>query len=864
MTSVQSMPTTTTHPRSPRSPRSPTYKPVKPRDDHSSPSPSIPSSPTQNSHPSQSAYGAQTSRNMAGSGTFFTDTPSMDNTPEADEVEDPHDLSFSSNHILRASMVDNLVMSLDQFSSAFDDSPYTPRSNSYDTGTKQLRKRGHTFSSSVSSEGDAHDLRNMPKPPDTIPRVPVRNSVRYQKNLQRLPSIFGEDEDSVRSKVYDAQRATQPGHARRKKNTSASGRSNGSSNSSSIDLGHLASLKGRLGGPGNRRSRSFDFGTRQRVARATNSSMDADGAPMPVIFAGPEARESPGGITALPIIRKNSTKSSKSAYTKKGRSAALGTGTLRNDALPQIPTMKSVSGLSTAAHDYKSNISSPHESTPVSRPGFFRRVFGSSKNPVAHPESSLHLHLSLHKSHGRSTPVQDDVQPPSTPPGRGPRAVRRTSTDMSANKENQPVITKKSSAFFRRRKKSFSNVVPPPLPLTLNAELKSDAEPASGTSPVSSLRAFMDPYLGEELPSAAGHAHGHGRTNSMQGFFKKSIPPPAFAMPKESDNRSRSHARTESHGSNRTLKSNQKQPSTLRIPHQDSFLADSSSTGSTEESSRVSPFDTSHHSDSDRSAVRARQSVNDLRLEPSGSYNSLPSSSIDPRKTTPRQGSWKSDKTSLSATAIVQSQTHYAESGEPHASKSSLNQKPASLAPLRQGSKHSTVDSTSDLSEYRSAPSTPLIIETPDNGILLAPSHTLRRSVSHVQLQDYKKKAQQIFDNTDDEVDSSNASPWLGEAGADREHVRKAYMELFDWVNQDILESLRGLCDRIALKGETQQMDRVVDSFAKRWCECNPSHAFRSSGMFDFLVIVILANTTRCGTYDMLLDTSAQYRPASR
>lgn len=817
----------------PRSPRSPSYKPVKPRDDHSSASASVPSSPTQNSHPTPSAYGAQTRSNMAGSGTFFTDTPSMDSTPEADEFEDPHDLSFSSNHILRASMVDNLVMSLDQFSGGpFDDSPYTPRSNSYDTGTKQLRKRGHTFSSSVSSEGDAHDLRNMPKAPETIPRIPVRNSVRYTKNVQRLPSIFGEDEDSVRSKVYDAQRATQPGHARRKKNYSAGGKSNGSSNSSSIDLGHLASLKGRLGGPGNRRSRSFDFGTRQRVARTSKSSVDADGAPMPIIFAGPEAREGPG-ITALPIIRKNSTKSSKSAYTKKGRSGALGTGTLRSDAVPQLPTTKSVSGLNTASQEHKYG-SSPHESTPISKPGFFRRVFGSSRNTAPQPDSGLHLHLSLHKSQGRSTPVQDDVQPPSTPPARGPRAVRRTSTDASANKENQPVLSKKPSAFFRRRKKSISNVVPPPLPLTLNAEMKSDAEPASGVSPVSSLRAFMDPYLGEELPPLTGPAHGHGRTNSLQGFYTKPIPPPAFALPKQSENRSRGHARTESHGSSKTLRSNQKQPSTLRIPHQDSFLADSSSTGSTEESLRVSPLDSAQHSDSDRSAVRARHSVNDLRLEPSGSYNSLPSPSTDPRKTTPRQGSWVSDKTPLSGTAKSQSQIQQIESG----SKSSLNQKTAALTPLRQGSKHSTIDSVSDLSEYKSAPSTPLIIETPDNGVLYAPAHTLRPSVPDAHVSNHKVKAQQIFDNTDEEVESSNAGPWLGEAGADRDHVRKAYMELFDWVNQDILESLRGLCDRIALKGETQQMDRVVDAFAKRWCECNPAHAFRSSGRSKSLVIV--------------------------
>ena len=55
-------------------------------------------------------------------------------------------------------------------------------------------------------------------------------------------------------------------------------------------------------------------------------------------------------------------------------------------------------------------------------------------------------------------------------------------------------------------------------------------------------------------------------------------------------------------------------------------------------------------------------------------------------------------------------------------------------------------------------------------------------------------------------------------------------MELFDWANQDILDSLRRLCDRIALKGESQVIDRMLVAFARRWCQCNPAHNFKSSG----------------------------------
>jgi hypothetical protein len=37
--------------------------------------------------------------------------------------------------------------------------------------------------------------------------------------------------------------------------------------------------------------------------------------------------------------------------------------------------------------------------------------------------------------------------------------------------------------------------------------------------------------------------------------------------------------------------------------------------------------------------------------------------------------------------------------------------------------------------------------------------------------------------------------------------VREAYMRLYNWSNLDIVASLRVLCDRLVLKGETQQVD---------------------------------------------------------
>jgi len=785
---------------------------------------------------------------MAGSGgTFLDDSTPVDHGMENDDGEDPHDLSFSSDHILRASMVDNLVMSLDQFSSAnFDTSPYTLRSNSYDPDM-QGRTRGHTFSSSMSSEADIHEVRGLPQfPPSSTSRGFRRNSVKYQKNLQRLPSIFGEDEDAARAKVYDAQRAEQPPPRRRRKNLSGGGKSNASSASSSIDLGRLANLTGRFGAAGSRRSRSFDFGSRQRINRAlttttaTTITDAADGAPTPVIFSGPDAQTGLDSSTPGPAIaRKNSTKSSKSTYAKKGRSGTLGTSVLRpsiHDPVPQLPTMKSGSNLTHAAGPPAPEI------ITTARPGFFRRVFGSSKTSVPHSDSvSSQNSNHLKPSPGPTSPVQDDHHRPGSPTAKLQKPVRRVSTDNLANKENHPVVTKKTSTFFRRRKKSTSNSnnlppPPPPLPLTINPELKPDNDPTVDLSPVSSLRAFMEPFLNENRPLSKGH----GRTSSMQGpYTPAKMPAAGLGTFHEPPSRFDpvGHRRHESHGSANTLKTSSKPGSTLRIPHQDSFLADSSST---DEPCKKSTFDASSVSDMEASESKVPPSEKSWRPEAvaaSASTLAVPSRSF-------QQDSIKSDK--LAPTA-----SHSRQSLDPAASETSKQPAPSkassSLNLARKGSKGSPWASGSDLSEYRSAPSTPLVIEGPEIGDDRSVSvHVVRPSISENDLNELvKRRAQQIFDNTDDEVNSSSAGAWLGEAGREREQIRRAYMELFDWSNQNILESLRGLCDRIILKGETQQVDRLLDAFARRWCECNRRHAFKSSGTSSSASSLVFSPLTR-------------------
>ena len=93
--------------------------------------------------------------------------------------------------------------------------------------------------------------------------------------------------------------------------------------------------------------------------------------------------------------------------------------------------------------------------------------------------------------------------------------------------------------------------------------------------------------------------------------------------------------------------------------------------------------------------------------------------------------------------------------------------------------------------------------------------------------------AQHIFDGTDDFASSPDrAMGVLGDTDTASARVRQAYMELFNWSGVNILMALRALCGSLLLRGESQQMDRVLDAFSERWCACNVNHGFKARGSY--------------------------------
>lgn len=107
------------------------------------------------------------------------------------------------------------------------------------------------------------------------------------------------------------------------------------------------------------------------------------------------------------------------------------------------------------------------------------------------------------------------------------------------------------------------------------------------------------------------------------------------------------------------------------------------------------------------------------------------------------------------------------------------------------------------------------------------------------------EKALQVYENRANFIDHHQIASWLGgEGDPDRADIRLYYMSFFDWKGKSVLSAVRNLCDRLYLKAESQQLDRIIDSFADRWCECNPQHGFKSPGVIYTLAYSILLLNT--------------------
>ncbi|KAG5518338.1 hypothetical protein PMAC_003135 [Pneumocystis sp. 'macacae'] len=117
----------------------------------------------------------------------------------------------------------------------------------------------------------------------------------------------------------------------------------------------------------------------------------------------------------------------------------------------------------------------------------------------------------------------------------------------------------------------------------------------------------------------------------------------------------------------------------------------------------------------------------------------------------------------------------------------------------------------------------------------LTKSQTLKYSASII--------GKSIFRGEETYISRIKAATWLGDCSELNSNVRTVYMNQFDWTGVDILTALRRLCSKLIMKAETQQMDRILESFSKRWYECNSSSKFTPDIVHPIAYSLLLLNT---------------------
>ncbi|XP_074598871.1 ADP ribosylation factor guanine nucleotide exchange factor Sec71 isoform X2 [Brevipalpus obovatus] len=101
------------------------------------------------------------------------------------------------------------------------------------------------------------------------------------------------------------------------------------------------------------------------------------------------------------------------------------------------------------------------------------------------------------------------------------------------------------------------------------------------------------------------------------------------------------------------------------------------------------------------------------------------------------------------------------------------------------------------------------------------------------------------FFHSNDRLDKTQIGEFLGDNDPFNKEVMYAYVDQMDFSTRDIVSALRMFLEGFRLPGEAQKIDRLMEKFASRYCECNPSNIlFASADTAYVLAYSIIMLTT--------------------
>lgn len=830
------------------------------------------------------AMGANSSgRNMrdehtiGGRETFLDDiTPVDRRTPRHDEQDSDsrhsHDLSLNPD--TRNSLVDNMLLSLDQLSfgndgifnggmsvdearlySSFADDDY--RGYSSGRGTVRPAMHGHSLSSDYENrDGES------------------RASSQYTRT-RRSNSSSNFTTTNAKYGAIGTPRATKASHAH-------PGQKGSGGSAGSFDLGYTQAGTSMHWAQGvadaRRRSASFDnivndavlmnLARQQAKQAGFPAYNEYEAAPTPTVPVGPRRfrPHSPTGLETPKNHAASERKGSRSgsgAQTQKRAETSHGREVGGDRRLPALPAFKK--------EDHPSPVPVKKEVKPMPPPpapqpqkrGFFSRVFGSKQAPAPEPQSASGSMTSSTErpnsnqnrersktSHGHPSPV---LPPIPTQQGH--------------------TVKKSPSSFFRRRKKSISEPAPPPLPLPPSTLAIHDNFRGLD-SPTNSLRQVMKPFLNSptvdstprllhDVPGRYISDSAESERDEVQGF-SPGYTPDKSATIRSVDGPTKSSA-------SRTLPRSFLSADNLKDPEEAdldrTFLQDSSDTERggnrvvsqtltvTRDISRDAPHspasiarDMQMVQEYNEKYAKREKKPADLQL------NQERTRSVDPEtmKEIERVMSELEDEEIVRVEPIKSPPKEERLRLEPTRSEEIVASSPVARSPLeRTGTVESTVStphiwySATDLPSLNveganGSPKTDVHPPLPTHDENEKPKSNSEEEPTTGD----RDRAKKIYDGNEDFIQKEKAAAWIGEDRPTQRRTLQAYMQLYDFKDMNILSGLRALCNRLILRAESQQVDRILVAFAQRWCACNPNHGFKHADVVHTICYSLLLLNT--------------------
>ncbi|ORZ18151.1 hypothetical protein BCR42DRAFT_413256 [Absidia repens] len=104
--------------------------------------------------------------------------------------------------------------------------------------------------------------------------------------------------------------------------------------------------------------------------------------------------------------------------------------------------------------------------------------------------------------------------------------------------------------------------------------------------------------------------------------------------------------------------------------------------------------------------------------------------------------------------------------------------------------------------------------------------------------------AERLWEEDESFVTRDHMAEWLGTSKPLNSLVLVNYMDHFEFETLRLDSAFRKLCGKLYFKAEAQQIDRILDVFAKRYWKCNPQSVFGSSDVVYAVVYSLLLLNT--------------------